>query len=109
MKASSWDSLAFILALAVAVVVAVAAMVVEGEPKLSCCISICVIAVCIATLTQTLPIALHPLAMVTVICQVTHTASPTIIIHNSITQTIQGGATIVNSTTTEIASKVSCP
>ena len=131
MKQSTWELLALVLAVVVvaAVVVAVAAAVaavaavaaavaavaavvaaaLDYNPKLSCCISITIIAICIVTLTQTLPIALNPPQTIEVICQVTQTFSPTIIIHNSMTQTISQAPSIVNSTTIEIASKVSCP
>jgi len=98
MKESSWELL-------------VSTLVVADieNPKLACGALSCIIAILIATLYFTVPIALNPPATIEVLCQITQTASPTIIIHNSTTQTISQATQIINSTTTEIASKVHCP
>jgi hypothetical protein len=131
LKKSTWENLAFVLAMVAAAVaaaavaaVAVAAVAVAAvaaavgvvavvaavweNPKLSCVISSVVICLCAVSFFFTLPTALNPPQTIEVICQVTTTQSPVILIHNSTTVTITGQS-IVNQTMTEIASKVSCP
>ena len=130
MKDSSWEKLSFallivavvvvvavavvvVVAVAVAVVAAVAAVVAVAvtmeNPKTACGILSIIIVVCIGTLFFALPIALNPPQTIEVICQVTQTSSPIIIIHNSTTITVTNSST-VNQTMTEILSRsYTCP
>jgi hypothetical protein len=78
-------------------------------PKLSCCISSIIIAVCLTTLVFTLPTALNPPQTIQVVCQITQTGSPIIIIHNSTTITAIHTLT-TNTTLTETLSRsYTCP
>ena len=134
MEQSSWERLSFVLA-AVAVtaelaaVVAMAAAVVPAvvtavvvtavvvtavvtmgqHPKLLSYTSSVIIALCLMSLYLTLPAALNPPQTIQVVCQVTQTGSPIIIIQNSTTITSIHTAT-TNTTLTEILSRsYTCP
>ena len=94
---------AFAVSLAAFAAVAAVAVLVDN-PKTTCVIFSCVIAVCLLTLPFTLPTALNPPQTIQVICQVTQTASPIIIIQNATTITVTH-TSITNQTMTEIVSR----
>ena len=97
-------SFAVVAAFAVSFAAVAAVAVLVDNPKTACVIFSCVIAVCLLTLPFTLPTALNPPQTIQVICQVTQTASPIIIIQNATTITVTH-TSITNQTMTEIVSR----
>ena len=131
MKESTWEDLAFFVALAVvalavvalalavvalavvalaaaaAALVAAAVVVAAAAeyPKASVTISCCALALCAFSLSQSIPILLHPPQTFEVVCQTfqTHTQ---IFIHSSTTDTI---IKVVTQNQTSIKTVVQCP